>query len=126
MPQRVYLAVDLGASSGRVVAGLFDGSQVRIDEVHRFENAPVHVGHRTYWDLLSQWSHVLAGLRAAGGRYGGQIASIGVDTWGVDFGLLGRGDELLGNPRHYRDHHTDGILDKAFAIASREEIFAAT
>ena len=54
------------------------------------------------------------------------IASVGVDTWGVDFGLLGRGDELLGNPRHYRDHHTDGILDRAFAIVPREEIFAAT
>lgn len=126
MADKVYLAVDLGASSGRVVAGLFDGARLRLEEVHRFENGPVHVGPRTYWDVLRLWGHVLEGLRAAGSRYGGQISSIGVDTWGVDFGLLGRGDELLGNPRHYRDHHTDGILDKAFGIVRREEIFAAT
>jgi rhamnulokinase len=108
------------------MAGLFDGARLRIEEVHRFENGPVQVGPRTYWDLLAQWSHVLAGLRAAASRYGGQIESVGVDTWGVDFGLLARGDELLGNPRHYRDHHTDGILDKAFSIVRREEIFEAT
>jgi rhamnulokinase len=68
MAQRVYLAVDLGASSGRVVAGLFDGSRLRLEEVHRFENGPVHVGPRSYWDLLSQWAQVLAGLRAGLGR----------------------------------------------------------
>jgi rhamnulokinase len=126
MAERVYLAIDLGASSGRVVAGLFDGSRLRIEEVHRFENGPVQVGPRTYWDLLAQWSHVLVGLRASARRYGNQIASLGVDTWGVDFGLLGRDDELLGNPRHYRDRHTDGILNEAFAIVSREQIFEAT
>lgn len=125
MAENVYLAVDLGASSGRVVAGLFNGDRLQLEEVHRFENGPVHIGPRSYWDLLGLWGQVLEGLRAASGRYR-QIASIGVDTWGVDFGLLGRGDELLGNPRHYRDHHTDGILDKAFAIVPREEIFGAT
>ena len=126
MSDRVYLAVDLGASGGRVVAGLFDGSRLRLEEVHRFPNGPVHLGPRTYWDLPGLWSHVLEGLRAASSRYGQSICSVGVDTWGVDFALLGRGDELLGNPRHYRDHHTDGILEKAFAIVPRKEIFAAT
>jgi rhamnulokinase len=126
MPNQVFLAVDLGASSGRVVAGLFDGARLRLEEVHRFENGPVHVGPRMYWDLLAQWTQICNGLRAAAVRYGREIVSLGVDTWGVDFGLLGRGDELLANPRHYRDHHTDGILERAFAIVPRSEIFAQT
>lgn len=124
--QKVYLAVDLGASSGRVVAGLFDGRKLSLEEVHRFENGGVQAAGRMYWDLLRQWQDVQNGLRAAAATYGSQIASVGVDTWGVDFGLLGRGDELLGNPYHYRDARTAGIFEKAFGIVSREEIFAET
>jgi rhamnulokinase len=123
---QVFLAVDLGASSGRVVAGLFDGNQLALEEVYRFDNGGVPIAGRMQWDLLNQWQHVLRGLRAAGKLYGGRVASVGVDTWGVDFGLVGRNDELLGNPYHYRDRRTAGILDKAFAIVPREEIFAAT
>jgi rhamnulokinase len=78
------------------------------------------------WDLLGQWSHVREGLRAAGAKAGGRIASVGVDTWGVDFGLLGRGDELLGNPYAYRDSRTNDTMPKAFGIVSREEIFRHT
>jgi rhamnulokinase len=124
--RRVYLAVDLGASGGRVLAGLFDGEKLAIEEVHRFENGAIHAGGRMYWDVLALWKQILGGMRAAGAAYGDQIVSVGVDTWGVDFALLGRGDELLGNPRHYRDRRTAGIFDKAFAIVSREEIFAHT
>ena len=123
---KVFLAVDLGASSGRVVAGLFDGGKLTLEEVYRFDNGGVRAAGRLYWDLLQQWSHIQRGLRAAGKLYGAQVASVGVDTWGVDFGLLGRGDELLGNPYHYRDSRTSGILDKAFKIVPREEIFAET
>ncbi|MCI0361333.1 MAG: rhamnulokinase [Planctomycetaceae bacterium] len=123
---QVFLAADLGASSGRVLAGLFDGAKLTLEEVYRFENGGVPAAGRMQWDLLNQWQHVLRGLRAAGKVYGDRVASIGVDTWGVDFGLLGRNDELLGNPFHYRDRRTAGILDKAFAIVPREEIFAAT
>jgi rhamnulokinase len=123
---QVFLAVDLGASSGRVVAGLFDGAKLTLEEVYRFDNGGVLAAGRMQWDLLSQWQHVLRGLRAAAKLYGSRVASVGVDTWGVDFGLLGRGDELLANPYHYRDRRTAGILDKAFAIVPREEIFAAT
>jgi rhamnulokinase len=126
MAERAYLAVDLGASGGRVVAGLFDGERLRLEEIYRFENGGVAVGGRLYWDLLGQWSHVQRGLRAAAAGHGGRIRSVGVDTWGVDFGLLARNDELLSNPRHYRDRHTDGILERAFALVSREEIFAQT
>ena len=124
--QRVYLGVDLGASSGRVVAGLFDGQRLVLEEVHRFENGPVLAAGRMHWDLLALWSHVQQGLQAAAARYGDRVASVGVDTWGVDFGLLGRGDELLGNPYHYRDRRTSGMMERAFSLVSREEIFAHT
>ncbi len=122
----VYLAADLGASSGRVVAGVFDGSRLRLEDVHRFENGAIRANDRMYWDLLAQWQNITEGLRAAADRYGNRISSVGVDTWGVDYGLLGPGDELLGNPYCYRDTRTNGALDKAFEVVSREEIFAET
>jgi rhamnulokinase len=123
MAQKVYLAVDMGASSGRVVAGLFDGKRLQLEEVYRFENGAVEADGHLFWDLLGQWSHVRQGLRAAGSKWGNSIASVGVDTWGVDFGLLGQGDELLGNPYHYRDSRTNGLMEKAFGIVSRDQIF---
>jgi rhamnulokinase len=126
MAETVFLAVDLGASSGRVVAGLFDGRRLRLEEVHRFENGGIAVGPRLYWDFLGLWSEVQRGLRAAATRYGDRIRSVGVDTWGVDFGLLGPRDELLGSPRHYRDRRTDGLMDRAFQTVPRDEIFAHT
>ena len=126
MAQKAYLAIDMGASSGRHVVGRFDGRKLALEEVYRFENGPVQVAGNLYWDLLGQWSHVIRGLRAAGAEAGAQIASVGVDTWGVDFGLLGRGDELLGNPYHYRDARTNGMLEKAFSLVGREEIFRQT
>jgi rhamnulokinase len=126
MAQRAYVAIDMGASSGRHVAGVFDGAKLALAEVYRFENGPIAAAGHLYWDALAQWSHVLAGLRAAAGLYQGQIASIGVDTWGVDFALLGRGDELLGNPVHYRDPRTDGLVERAFSVVPRETIFART
>jgi rhamnulokinase len=123
---RVFLAVDLGASSGRVVAGLFDGGRLALEEVYRFDNGGVPAAGGLYWPFVEQWEHVLRGLRAAAKIYGSHVASVGVDTWGVDFGLLGKNDELLGIPRHYRDRRTAGILEKAFAIVPREQIFEAT
>ena len=123
---QVFLAVDLGASSGRIVAGSLDGRQLRLEEVHRFANGAVPAGGRLYWDVLGQWNELLVGLRKAADQYGKQVVSIGVDTWGVDYALLGPGDELLGNPRTYRDARTQGILERAFPIVSREEIFDAT
>jgi rhamnulokinase len=126
MAEKAYLAVDIGASSGRHVLGLFDGQKLRLEEVYRFENGPVEVGGHLFWDLLGQWSHVRQGLRAASSKHGSNVASVGVDTWGVDYGLLGRGDELLGNPYHYRDGRTNDTMQKAFGIVSREEIFRHT
>jgi rhamnulokinase len=125
MSEKAYLAVDMGASSGRHVLGRFDGNSLHLEEVYRFENGPVEVNGSLHWDLLAQWTHVRNGLRAAA-RPDLSISSIGVDTWGVDFGLLGRNDELLGNPYHYRDARTEGIMEKAFGIVPRAEIFRHT
>ena len=120
MAEKAYLAIDIGASSGRHVIGRFDGEKLRLEEVYRFENGPVEMAGRLYWDLPGLWSRVRQGLSAARAAEGGEaIVSVGVDTWGVDFGLLGRGDELLGNPYHYRDARTNGMLDRAFAIVPR-------
>src|SRR5436190_220890 len=123
---QVFLAIDLGASGGRVVAGLFDGSRLDLEEVYRFDNGGIQAAGGMYWPLMSLWQHVTRGLKAAGKIYSGRIASVGVDTWGVDFALLGKNDELLGIPHHYRDRRTVGILDKAFAVVPRAEIFKAT
>ncbi|MCS7168179.1 MAG: rhamnulokinase family protein [Gemmatales bacterium] len=124
MPGRV-LAFDLGAESGRGVVGEWDGQQLRLHVVHRFPNGPVRLPDGLYWDALLLFGEIKVGLRKAR-EQSGSLDSVGVDTWGVDFALLGRTDELLGNPRHYRDPHTEGIFDYAFARVSREEVFHAT
>lgn len=124
--QRVYLAVDLGASGGRVLAGKYDGARVALREMHRFPNGPVRLGERLHWDLPGLWLAVQQGLHAAAEHYGDRVASVGVDTWGVDYGLLGPGDELLGLPYHYRDPRTRGALEHAFGVVPREAIFAET
>ncbi|MBT4691790.1 MAG: rhamnulokinase [Planctomycetaceae bacterium] len=123
MAVQVYLAVDIGASSGRLVAGEFDGTRISLEEVYRFNNGGVSVGRYVHWDVLEQWSHIKRALQQAVDRYGNTITSVGVDTWGVDFGLLGPNDELLANPIHYRDNHTEGMMEYAFEQVSRSEIF---
>src|SRR5262245_27772591 len=92
-----YLAVDLGASSGRHVAGLFDGQRLSLEEVHRFLNGPVPVQQSLHWDALGLWREIRQGLVVGHKRFGNQLRSVGVDTWGVDFALLDRRDQLLGN-----------------------------
>ncbi len=126
MAEKAYLAVDLGASSGRCVLGHFDGKSLRLEEVFRFENGPVEAAGHLHWDLLNLWSQIRQGLRAGSSKTTGNIVSVGVDTWGVDFALLARHDELLGNPYHYRDQRTNGMMEKAFSLVPREEIFQHT
>ncbi|HKQ40450.1 MAG TPA: rhamnulokinase family protein [Verrucomicrobiae bacterium] len=126
MPQQTFLAVDLGAESGRVIAGLWDGQVMRMEELHRFPNGPVHVNGTMRWDVLRLWAEIQNGIAVARRRFGKSIVSVGVDTWGVDFVLLSKSDELLGLPFHYRDQRTQGVLAKAFEIVPRTEIFAAT
>lgn len=124
--EKVYLGVDLGASSGRVLAGRFDGSTLQLEEVQRFDNGGLPLGDTLHWDVLALWHHITTGLRAAAAKFGDRIASVGVDTWGVDFALLGSDDRLLGNPVHYRDARSRGMFDVAFRQVPREEIFAET
>src|SRR5712691_8355243 len=121
-----FLAFDLGAESGRGVIGFFDGEKVRLEDVHRFANQPVKILDTLYWDVLRLFAELKQGLGRAVTAQGGDFAGIGIDTWGVDFGLLGRGDVLLGNPRHYRDHGNDGMMEAAFAILPPEQIFDRT
>ena len=125
MPQ-TYLAYDLGASSGRAVIGRFDGSTVELEEIHRFANGPVSVAGGLYWDALRLYEEMLAGLRKCVQISGPELAGIGIDTWGVDFALLDDGDELLGNPHCYRDPRVKGMMEKAFGLVAREEIFEQT
>jgi rhamnulokinase len=120
------LAFDLGASSGRAVVGEFDGERIAIKDVHRFPNDPVRVHGRMYWDLLRLFHEIKQGLLAAWLQGYRDIQSVGIDTWGIDFGLLAANGELLGNPYHYRDDHTAGILEEIYRIIPREEIFART
>lgn len=126
MLRTVALAVDLGASGGRVVSGTFDGRMLELAELHRFENGPVTFGGQLVWDVVGLWSGILDGLRVAADRYGDAVRSVGVDTWGVDFSFLTADNALLTQPVCYRDARTRGLLDEAFSIVPREEIFAAT
>lgn len=125
MPQ-TYLAFDLGASSGRAVIGRFDGSAIELEEIHRFANGPISVAGGLYWDALRLYDEILAGLRKCARICGPEPAGIGIDTWGVDFALLDDVDELLGNPRCYRDPRVQGMLEKALSRVSREAIFEQT
>jgi len=126
MTEQCYLAVDLGAESGRVIAGMFDGQSVSLKEVHRFPNGPVTIGGTLRWDVLRLWSEIQIGLGLAGEDYGDRLVSVGVDTWGVDYVLMTDKDELLGQPYNYRDARTEGLVAQTCARVSKEEIFAQT
>jgi rhamnulokinase len=126
MAENCYLAVDLGAESGRVVAGHFDGTRLRLEEIHRFSNGAVPVAGTLRWDVLRLWSEILTGLAKAAPSSGNAAVSVGVDTWGVDYVLLGRGGEMLGQPYHYRDPRTSGVMNSMFSRVPRREVFAAT
>lgn len=120
-----FAAIDLGAESGRVIVGGVSDDRIELNEIHRFANGPVRAGDSLHWDVLRLWSEIKSGVAAAA-RQAGELRGIGIDTWGVDFGLLDRDGQLLGNPFHYRDPRTNGILDKAFAIVPRKQVFDTT
>jgi rhamnulokinase len=126
MPARVYLAIDLGAESGRVMAGLWNGNRLRLEEVHRFPNGPVRLAQTLRWDVLRLWAEIQNGLAVAAKKYGKAVVSVGADTWGVDYVLLTGCDEMLGQPYAYRDDRTNGMMEKAFKKVPRAEIFAQT
>ncbi len=121
-----YLALDLGAESGRGLLGRFDGERLTLDEIHRFPNGPVRMLDTIYWDLPRLFEEIKAALRKVAAVDAPGLDGVGIDTWGVDFGLIGRGDTLLGNPVHYRDARTDGMLEAAFARVPRARIYEIT
>ncbi len=122
---RTYLAMDLGAESGRGVLVHLDKGHVRMEEIHRFLNRPVRMAGTLYWDFPFQFAEILTALRICAEK-AVPLRSIGVDTWGVDFGLLGPDGKLLGNPVHYRDARTDRIHEYSNRIMSTREVFEAT
>lgn len=137
-PERHYLAIDLGAESGRGMLGTLSDGQIELSEIHRFKTGPVRLPTRypsanqkpkgtdcsLIWDFLRFWEEIKSCLHQA--RKQGQITSMGVDTWGVDFALLDKFGALIGFPYHYRDGRTDGMLDEAFDRLSRKRIYEIT
>ncbi len=117
-----YLALDLGAGSGRAIAGYFKDGRIYTDEIIRFENRPVQLGNTVYWDFLSLFENVKKGISLAV-RKGYNLQGIAVDTWGVDFGLIDRNGTLLSNPVTYRDRRTNGMSTEAFKLLSKEEMY---
>ena len=121
-----FLTFDLGAESGRAILGRFDGERIRLSEMSRFPNGPVYLPDGMHWDVLRLWTEIKQGMAVAAREHGGDLAGVGLDTWGVDFGLLDRDGALVSNPYHYRDSRTDGMLDEAFRRVPRAEIFEQT
>ena len=123
MTKRV-LAFDFGASSGRAIIGCFDGDKITLEEVHRFSNDPVSVGGTVYWDVLRLFYEIKQGIIKA--KIAGGFDSIGIDTWGVDFGLIDSEGKLMENPVHYRDTRTVGLVDEAFKTMPKEKLYGIT
>lgn len=124
--EAAYLAIDLGAESGRAVLGRLRDGAFETTEIHRFANEPVRLGGTLYWDFPRLFHEVLQSIRLAGEASDGRIEAIGVDSWGVDFGLLDANGDLLALPVHYRDERTRGMIAEVTARTSREEIFSIT
>ena len=121
-----FLAIDLGAESGRAMLGSLEAGRLQIEELHRFQNTPVRLPTGLYWDILRLFHEIRHALGICGRERKIALDGVGIDTWGVDFALLGADGTLLDNPRHYRDSRNNGIPDRTFAAIPREEIFAET
>ena len=126
-PTSIHLAIDLGASSGRVIGGVFADGKLELEAVHRFKNGPTEIDGHLYWKFEDLWSAIVAGLKRACEKYGVEnIRSIGVDTWGVDYALFDSDGEMLHAPYHYRDTRLDPMMEKVFASVPKAEIFGYT
>jgi len=125
MESKNYIAIDIGASNGRIIVGKYNGSNLDLIETHRFKNNPVFLGDIYYWDFLNLFSELKNGISIASQKYD-KISSLGIDTCGSDFGLLDKHGELLSNPVHYRDKRTIGISDKVFNIIPKKKLYRIT
>lgn len=123
---KTYLALDLGAESGRAIAGTFDGERLSLREVHRFQNLPVRRGESVHWDLPALFDEVKRGIAAAANLYHDGLVSVGVDTWGVDYGLLDGDGALMGLPHQYRDTRTAGIQDSVLERLGKDYLYEQT
>lgn len=123
---KVYLAVDLGAGSGRVMACHYEEGKLTFEEVNRFPDLSVTIQESNYWDILNIYHHILEGIRIAIKKYGAKIVSLGVDTWGVDYALLDKEGKMLGNPYQYRDARTDGKMEEADRLVGKKTIYDET
>lgn len=121
-----FLAFDLGAESGRAMLGRLHEGRLELEELHRFLNEPVRLPDGLYWDTLRLFHNIREGLRVAGRDRHLLLDGVGVDTWGVDYGLVDAAGRLVENPRHYRDARNNGMLETAFAVVPREKIFEST
>jgi rhamnulokinase len=119
------LAYDLGASSGRAILSRLTDRKIELAEIHRFLNDPVQVGDHLHWDILRLFHEMKQGLLKAK-QQGACPQSLAIDSWAVDFGLIAKNGDLLGNPYHYRDRYTDGVMDQVFSVIPKEEIFKRT
>ena len=122
--EKKVLAFDFGASGGRAMCGTFDGEKITIEELHRFSNDPVILNGTMYWDVLRLFFEIKQGLIKA--KKCGHIESIGIDTWGVDFGLIDSEGRLLENPVHYRDARTEGMLEESFHLIDKKRFYEIT
>ena len=123
---KVFIAVDLGAGSGRVIAATTDFSTLELEEVHRFDNPGTDLPAGSFWNIVGLYREILVGLRRAVERHGENIVSIGIDTWGCDYGLIDANGELLGMPHQYRDPRFEGMAEAMHAILPEAEVYAQT
>jgi rhamnulokinase len=121
-----YLAIDLGAESGRALLGSLKGGKLAVEELHRFPNTPVRVPGGLYWDTLRLWHEIQHGIAVASRERKLKLDGVGIDTWGVDYGLLGSDGKLLDMPRHYRCARTNGMMEQLFEEVPRAEVFGYT
>ncbi|MDF7826737.1 rhamnulokinase [Pontiellaceae bacterium B12227] len=121
-----YLAVDLGASSGRVIVGTLEDGQLSLEQMNRFWNGPNEINGTLYWDFIHLLRNIKEGISLAQQKYGDSISSMGVDTWGVDFGLIDDDGQLIGNPVNYRDSRTEGMFEKVFSRVPKEKVYEKT
>jgi sugar (pentulose or hexulose) kinase len=126
MTGKVFIAVDLGAGSGRVIAARTDFQRMELEDVHRFDNPGTDLPGGSFWNVLGLYREILEGLRRAVEKYGDEIVSIGIDTWACDFGLIDANGELIGLPHQYRDRRFEGMADAMHALMPEEEIFTRT
>lgn len=126
MDVKKYIAVDLGAESGRVMLGTVSDERLVLSEVHRFTNGPVECEGSLRWDFSTIMSEIKTGMKEAIRQAEGDVACIGIDSWGVDFGLLDANGQLLEDPYHYRDSRTDRMMDTAFDIVGKRSIYEQT